>query len=294
MKKIVLFMFLALLWTKPALSQIDNFDYIDENAVKQFGKPLVTAIGAAMNSGSYHTAHIPKLFGFSIGVKGMMMFIPDDQKTFTPDLPTGYKSITGDNSTATIFGDLGTIYTGPFGYYTYPNGLNQSSVPFVMPQATLSLMGTELLVRYVPLNLKKTKINLFGIGLRHSVSQYIPFCPVDLAVQVLYNKLDVDNLFTSTHLAFNAEVSKTFAILTLYGGVQSEKSKVSFGYTTTADPTSPNPLLQTARTVSADVEGDNKIRMTAGFALGLGIFVLNADYSLGSQAVASAGLTFEF
>jgi len=292
MKKIALALVVVLFSANPVRSQVDNFDYIDANAVKEFGKPLVTSLGSALNSGAFHSAKVSKLFGFSIGVKGMMMMIPDEQKTFTPALPPGYQSVTADNSTATIFGDAGGVYAGPLGFVTYPNGLNQSSIPFVVPQATLSLLGTEVLVRYVPLNLKDTKLKLFGIGVKHSISQYIPLIPVDVAVQVLYNKLDVNDLLTSTHLAFNGQVSKTFAIVTLYGGVQYEKSKVTFDYTTKADPE--NPLLSTPTNVSAEVDGDNKMRMTVGATLGLGFFVLNADYSLGSQAVASAGLTFEF
>lgn len=293
MKKIALLILLAFLCVKPVLSQIDDkFDYIDDKEVSKFGKPLVTSLGIAMNSGGYHTAHIPKFFGFSIGVKGMMMMIPDDQKTFTPDLPAGYSSPTGNNATATFFGDAGGIYSGPGGYYTYPNGINESTVPFVLPQATVSLFHTELLVRYVPLKIKEKKLNLFGAGIRHSISQYIPLFPVDVAVQVMYNSLKVDDLFTSTHVAFNAEASKSFSLLTLYGGVQYEKSKVKFDYTTKADPK--NPLLLTPHNVTTEVDGDNKVRMTVGAALGLGFFVVNADYSLGSQAVASAGITFEF
>ncbi len=295
MKHIFLFLLLTLFIAAPSVSQIDShFGYIDENEIAQFAKPLVTSLGIAMNTGAFHTAHIPSLFGFSIGVRGMIMMIPDNQKTFMPAIPAGYKSATGTNETATFYGTDGGIYSGPGGFITYPNGVNESTLPFVFPQATFSLLGTELLLRYVPLNIKETKINLFGIGLKHSISRYIPLCPVDIAVQVLYNNFNVENLVTSTHLAFSGQVSKTFAVVTAYGGVQYESSKLKFDYNIKGDPTSANPLLQTDRKVSADVTGDNSMRLTVGGALSLGFFVLNADYSVGSQPVASAGITFEF
>ncbi|HLP18367.1 MAG TPA: DUF6588 family protein [Bacteroidota bacterium] len=298
MKKFLLLVVLAALAVKPSFSQVDNkFDYIDEKAINAFAQPLVTSLGVAMNSASYHSAHIPSTFGFSIGVRAMVMFIPDDQKTFTPDLPAGYKSVSGSNATATFLGSDGAIYSGPNGFLTYPSGINQSNLPFAFPQATVSLLGTEVLVRYAPLKIKsddgaETKITLFGLGLRHSISRYIPFCPVDIAVQVLYNKFEIGDLASSKNMAYGAQVSKTFGLLSLYGGLQFEKSNVNFDYTTKVDPE--NPLLQSPKHVTADIDGNNKTRLTVGTSLSLGVLMLNADYSLGSQAVASAGLTFEF
>jgi hypothetical protein len=295
MKKLSLILLLAFLCSHASFSQVDNhFSAIDENEIQQFAKPLVTSLGIAMNTGAFHTAHVPTFFGFSIGVQGMIMFIPDKQKTFTPNLLAGYQSVNGTTQTATFYGTNGGIYLGPKGFITYPNGVDQSTLPFLFPQATVSMMGTELLLRYVPLKVKDTKIDLFGIGLKHSISQYIPFCPVDIAAQVLYNNFKVQDLVTSTHLAFSGQVSKTFAVFTAYGGLQYEKSKLNFNYNIKGDPTNANPLLQTDRKVSADVTGDNKIRMTVGGTLKLGFFLVNADYSLGSQPVGSAGITFEF
>ncbi|MCX6150765.1 MAG: hypothetical protein NTX22_09595 [Ignavibacteriales bacterium] len=295
MKKISLVIFLSLLFTKTLFSQVDDhFGYIDENEIKQFGKPLVTSLGIAMNTGAFHSASIPKIFGFSIGIRGMIMMIPDKQKTFMPNLPDGYKSTTGKDETATFFGNEGGIYSGPGGFITYPNGINESTIPFIFPQATVSFMGTELLLRYVPLKIKDTKIDLIGVGLKHSISQYIPLLPVDIAVQVLYNNFSVQDLVTSTHFAFSGQVSKTFSMFTLYGGLQYESSKLKFEYNIKGDPKSANPLLQKDRKVSADVDGDNSVRLTVGGTFSLAFLVINADYSLGSQSVASAGLTFEF
>lgn len=295
MKKIVPVFLLALLFSIPLAAQIDDrFGYIDEKEIQQYGKPLVTALGTALNTGSMHTARVPRLFGFSIGIKAMVMIIPDKQKTFTPNLPAGYQSVTGSKETATFFGDQGGIYLGPGGFYTYPNGISESNLPFAFPQATVSMMGTELLVRYAPLKIKDKNITLFGLGLKHSISQYIPFCPVDLAVQAFYNKLSADNLFSSKHFAVNGQVSKTFGLVTAYGALQYESSKVNFDYSIKGDPTSANPLLQSDRNVTADVTGDNTMRLTVGGTLSLGFFLVNADYSVGSQSAASAGITFEF
>jgi hypothetical protein len=295
MKKISTLLLILILAAKPSFTQVDDkFSILDENEVKKFGKPLVTALGIGMNTGAFHTAKISKLFGFSIGVQTMMIFIPDDQKTFTPSLPSGYVSANGVEETATIFGDKGGVYSGPNGMITYPNGITETSLPLVFPQATVSLLGTELLLRYVPLKIEDKSITLFGVGVKHSISQYIPLVPLDFAVQILYNKFDVEDLISSSHLAFSAQASKTFGLFTAYGGLQYESSKLTFDYTIKGDPSSGNPLLQKDRKISAEVEGDNSVRLTVGGAVYLAFLVINVDYSLGSQSVASAGLNFEF
>jgi hypothetical protein len=295
MKKTATVLFLVFLISKFSFSQVDDrFSFLGASEIENFGKPLVTSFGMGMNSCSYYSAHIPKTFGFSIGIRGMLILIPDDQKTFKPNLPNGYFSTSGNEETATFFGESGGVYAGPQGLITYPSGINESTVPLIFPQATVSFMGTELLLRYVPLKIQDESITLFGIGVKHNISQYIPLFPIDLAVQVLYNKFTIGDIVKSTNLAFNAEASKTFGLFTAYGGLQYESSSVSFSYEIKQDPNSGDPEIRSGGKVSVDVKGDNKVRLTIGGAVSLGFFVINADYNIGSQSVASAGFTFEF
>ena len=295
MKKALTTFFLIMLISKITYSQVDDrFSFLGASAIKEFGKPLVTSFGIAMNTGAYHSAKISKTFGFSIGIKGMIIFVPDDQKTFTPDLPAGYKSVSGNEETATFFGSDGGIYAGPQGLITYPSGINESSIPMIFPQATFSFMGNELLLRFVTIPVEDDNVTLFGIGFKHSISQYIPFAPLDVAVQVLYDNFTYGNIVKSTNLAFNAQASKTFGLFTAYGGLQYETSNLKFEYDIKQDINSGDPEIIKGGKVSVEVEGENKMRFTVGGALSLGLLVLNLDYSVGSQSVASTGLTFEF
>ena len=45
-------------------------------------------------------------------------------------------------------------------------------------------------------------------------------------------------------------------------------------------------------TVHLDLEGENRVRGTAGFGLDLGGFLLNADISLGKVRTVSSGIGF--
>lgn len=295
MKKCLLFTFCSLLLASYTYAQVqDRFSFLNSTEVGKFTKPLATTIGTALNSGSYHSASVSKLFGFSLSFKGMMVMIPSDQKTFNPSLPAGY---TADKSTSTIYGEKagGGIYAGPNGYITYPGGIGEDNIPVVFPQASVSMLGTEVMLRYMPkIKVGETDVSLFGVGLKHSISQYFILLPVDIAVQVLYNSFNVKNLMDVSNIAFNAHVSRSFGPASIYGGIQYESTKFDLSYTIKGDPKSGDPAVRKNIDIKTSVDGDNNIRMTVGAAVKLAIFVINADYSLGSQSTLTGGLTFEF
>ena len=292
MKKVILVFSLILLFISPMFSQQDQLSSLNETEVGNFMQPFATSLSEGLNSGSFYTASISSFPSFSISFRGMIMFVPNDQLTFTPTLPSGY---TADKSTATIWGDQGTVYTGPNGYIPYPTGLNQTSVPFAMPQITGSFMGTEVLIRFLPsINIKNNSVNYFGIGVRHSISQYIPLIPVDVAVGILYNKLNYGSIISGSTFAFNGEVSKSFGLFTAYGGLQYESSNFDLSYTIKGDPNNGDPSLRQDRNISASVSGKDNIRFILGGSVSLGFLVINADYNLASQSLFSGGISFEF
>ncbi|MGE5437980.1 MAG: DUF6588 family protein [Syntrophothermus sp.] len=291
MQKITTMLFLALfLLAKPGYSQFqDRFSYLNDQEIPNYVKPFATSLGVAFNSASYHDADIADIFGFSFSIHGMYIMIPDDQLTFSPDLPNGYSS---DKQTATIFGNKGGAYSGPDGFKVYPPGLNQTSLPAGVPQVTFSLVGTELLVRYFPsLSVGDEKLSMLGLGLSHEISRYIPLLPVSVAAQVLYNNFEITNLVSVKNLAFNLHASKTFGLFVAYTGLQYENTTLDVTYT--YEGTDRNSTLDD-KEMSVSIDGDNSFRFTLGGALKLGFFHLNADVNLGAQTVFTTGLTFAF
>jgi len=292
MKKLLTFLVLFILCSSGVFSQVeDRFAALNETNVKLYAQPFATAFGTAMNSGGYHSASIADLFGFSISFQGMYILVPDDQLTYSPSLPSGYTT----GPSATIFGDKGSAYAGPAGYITTPPGIDLSEVPMAIPQIGASLLGTEVILRYLPdIDVGEKKLGLFGIGVKHSVSRYIPLVPIDVAVQVFYNTFKITDLIDVKNLAFNAHASKTFGVLTPYFGLQYESTSLDLTYKINGDPTSGDPALQSDKNVSVSLDGDNNFRATLGASLKLAVIVLNADVSLGSQTVFGGGLSFEF
>jgi Family of unknown function (DUF6588) len=273
--------------------------------------PAVNAFGMDMNSGLFHNASVGGAlpFGLSlyVGVQMGGALVPSSDKTFnltyhdTVGAPATY-TVT---NAPTIFGskDKGTITVTPdnsplSGTEPGVGGLvNTGLVPIPIPQVGLgSLFGTDVTVRWLP-QIKIAdygKFQLFGWALRHSVSQYIPLIPVDIAVQLGFQNFSIKdsaggNVFKLSTFAANVEVSKTFAILTVYGGLQVESSKVDVNYIFTPSPTLFDPT-PTSIPIAFSQNGKNKFRALLGLDLGLGPLTINADYSIGAVNAATAGL----
>ncbi len=287
MKKIITVFFTVFLFASASYAQLeDQLHLLDESEVKNYARPLVTSFASGMSAGAFNTADVPKFFGFSIGIRAMFIFVPDDQKYFTPNLPEGYVV---DKDAPTVYGPgQGVTYLGGGSNppIVYPEGQDVNAVPLAFPQATISLYGTELLLRYITLPIEDEDITLFGVGLKHNVSQYIPLMPVDVSVQILYNKLKISDIIDAKHFAYGLIASKSFAILTVYGGFQYETSTFNFSYEYDDG--------NTTRDISVDIDGDNDVRGTLGAAIKLPFFVINADYSFGAQNAVSTGLSLQF
>ncbi len=295
MKKSLLLLSLFVFIAKPLFSQMeDRFSQLTEANAIEYARPFATTLGTAMNSNGYYSADIPAMFSFSLSFRGMYILIPESQKNFTPTFnELGYQA---SKETATIYGDRGAAYAGPEGYIVMPPGINQSGIPVAYPQIGASFMGTQVILRYLPsISIgDENDLSMFGIGVAHSISQYIPLFPVDLAAQFMYNNIEITGIMKLSNIAFNAHASKTFGIITPYFGLQYENTSLDLSYTIKGDPQNGDPSLRTDRDVTVSIDGDNNFRATVGAALKLAVVVLNADFSLSAQPVVSGGLTFAF
>ena len=233
-------------------------------------------------------------------------------------------TVVGDKNTVIVKGRSGTtvysvngnpLYAGAGGVYTQlPNfdlsnntlfihpgglGLGALGVPSAMPQFNLGLpFGLEFMLRYLPTTSYQDygKLNLMGFGLRYSIDQWIPLCPVDIAVHFMTQKLTVksmsdQDILTGKATAYGIEVSKKLLILTLYGGFQLESSTLTLADYTYAGS---DPTLQGVTINGFEVKGSDKSRFTVGARLLLYVINIHADYSFATYPVLTlgAGITF--
>lgn len=285
MKKVLIPVLLLFLTIQLNAQFADRITDLPTDELKSYAQPLATWTGTYLNSGGYYSADVSTFFGFKISLIGMMIMVPDDQTTF---------KLEDGSETATFFGDKGAAYPGTNGYVIYPPGVNQTSIPTGIPQIAASTMGTEVLVRFIPtLSLEDVDVGMLGLGLKHSISQYIPLLPVKIAAQVLYNKVSIESPdldISTSNLAFNVHASKSFGLISLYGGLQYETTSMDIDYSFTGtgfEGVFPDDKL------SLSMDGENGVRLTLGAALRLAVLVINADVNFGSHTAIVAGLNFE-
>jgi hypothetical protein len=262
------------------------------DAVKGYIQPVADLFGANMHSGFYHSAQMSRTgFHLSFDIVAMAAMVGDDQKTYEASAPAGFTP--AKFMTATVFGEKGSEIThatiAGLKYKGSDGIFNTKAFPLAVPQLSIGYVyGTEAIVRFLPVpkigDDKIPQITLWGVGLRHSISQYMPKVPVDLAAGFFYHSFKAGDLINYKGLSFGAQASKTWSILTLYTGLSYEKSSLNLTYNST-DVTVP---------VNVDVEldGANKFRFTGGICLTLGFLKLFADANLGAVTAFSGGIGF--
>ncbi|MFH1940616.1 MAG: DUF6588 family protein [bacterium] len=249
---------------------------------KLYIQPLADTFGANMNSGLFHGARIKRMgFHLSVGLTAMGALIADEQKTFTTELEG---DLPADLELPTLFGSEDGIYVNEIDA-TIKGVWSQSFFPLAIPQLTVgSLFGTQLTLRWFEYKIDDEigKVKIWGIGGQHSISQYIPLCPIDLAVGYFRQSFRVGDLVDASATYLGLQASYSFSVLCFYGGFGYERSNVNISYTNDEDGE------QTR--IHFELDGKNKTRFTIGLLFDLPILKIFADYNMGAQNVVSAGI----
>ena len=279
---------LAILISSSVISAQDIEDYLgsysDENAYGYL-EPLSEVFGANMNSGWFRDAHVNHMkFQFYIGFVATSGLIKSNQQTFTVNSEYG-----GTAEVPTIFGPTESVRINrPNGLAeNYPGGFDLGVLPLAVPQASIGgLWGTEVAFRYFAVDVGEDvgKMDLFGWGIRHSISQYFSELPVDIALGYYCQSYGLGNYIDANMRLISAQVDYTTGILDFYGGLGYEMNTMDIEYI--PDEEENVPVIHSYDT--------NPFRFTAGINLNLGVFKIHGDYNLSSTSVFSLGMGLGF
>ncbi|HCN04518.1 MAG TPA: hypothetical protein DIS79_02775 [Bacteroidetes bacterium] len=212
-------------------------------------------------------------------------------------------------------------------YLTLPPGADMSTLIAAVPQIELgSFLGTEILIRAIPpveFDANVGDFSFWGLGLKHSISQYFPERWFDLAVQGVYQGTSLTNTvgFTGSKLEANARIfsgnihaSKRFGdYLDVFSGFSYERIDVVSTYTYVLPqevqialgllPTPPpgQPAVPTPeqpgdnRPQKSEVNvGDTNLKWTIGATAIVGPVRIFVDYSVSQFNIFSGGVEVGF
>jgi hypothetical protein len=214
-------------------------------------------------------------------------------RLYTAATPDGFQPPT--HETSTIFGGPAQPVqhsTLPGISYRGADGLVDAEYfPTAAPQLRVGgFAGTEVVIRYASSSMVPflddedfPDLTLWGIGVQHSISQYLKL-PIDLSVAASLNSLKFGDIVDLSSTSFGVNVGRSFGLFGVSGGLVSEGGTMNLTYTST-DPNG-------AGSVDVDLDVKRVVRFRAGAALNFGFLRLFGDAAFGDIVSYAAGLRF--
>jgi hypothetical protein len=275
------------LFSLVSFSQFKNVNFLRSAPVdgakylQEYITPFADAFGAGLNGGWYNTAKPHKFGGFDITAGISVGIVPSSKETFDVSKIGLSSSLTGTGIASTV---AGPDKSGPLMTYrsngttlvtfNTPPGTAWRYVPVPTAQVGIGLpFGTELKFRFVPkINIKDGNVSLWGVGLVHSIMQYLPgnkLLPFDVSLFGGYTKIqgnvpvdlqpdpsisayttpyDIATSFNDQNLKISVQAlnisaiaSLNLPVITIYGGIGYCKTKTAIDLTGNF----PTPVLVT-------------------------------------------------
>ncbi len=294
---------------------------LGEANAERYLHPVVSGLGAALNTGFFHTAAVHRPLGFDVGVQVMGAFAPAEAEAFVPALPA---SITFDDRTFTDpYGPAGELTRSPTAMgagpgllivpqgefrdallaagedpadwaIRFPSGADLPAVPLSLLQATVGVpAGTAVTVRFTPtveIHQEIGSLSVVGGAVRHSLDRWLPpGVPLRVTAAVGIQRLTLGEYLSLTARQAALVAGPELGPLSLYGVAGIEGSSAEVRYT--VDHESVNPALPAGGTELVYRDGgDNWGRLAAGLTVHLSAVMLNAEYSVARYPVAGVKL----
>lgn len=345
-------------WLIPLSAQNLSLDFVyggieDAEAILQeYLKPYANIIGSDLNAGWYNTARPHKLGGLDVTATVSWSSAPVSALTYdmlemqlNGDLSYNTTSfaptIAGEQEdrpelTYSELVDLGggNFQDVEYANFTVPNGTGVDFFPLPMGQLTVGLpFGTDVSARFVPTVEFKDygKIGLWGVGGKHSVSQWIPFIkerefldislqggytkvtssahvvveplPTDLEPNQTYNWDDQFVIQKVEGWTVNLIASQTLSVLTFYQGIGYASSLVEIlleghypihSVITEGDNLGLTTYEVVENPIAMKYENFNNLRLNVGIRLKLSVFTLHYDFTHTFYATHSVGVGVSF
>jgi len=266
----------------------------DENA-KAYLAPLAVGLATTLNSAVFTTGYVPSEgLSFSFGLSAMAVSFDDSDRSYVPITPEGFVALpdtSGNPSRVpTVIGDTGGgLVSDENGLNKlYPGGFDLEGFQVGVPQVSIgTILGTRLVGRWIAVDLGDSDVGsleFVGVGIQHSLSQYSPSAPLDVALGGYFQSFEIgDDILnmTSWHIALT--VSKFIGILQPYGSIGYDSMQTSVKVTDEDDPS-----------ISLDVDLDaiEDPHYTLGAAIQVPTLKFFAEYNKAAAEGFALGFAF--
>jgi hypothetical protein len=215
----------------------ENLGALTDENLKGYLGPLNTGLSGTMNAGIFRTGYVPKMgINISGGLVIMAIEFGSGDKTFVPTDPEGFTSLERTKVPTVIGSPSGVIVPGESGTsQIYPGGFNLEGFEIAAPEISIgSFYGTRALVRYIAFDVGDSDFGSFsytGFGMQHSISQWVPGLPVDVAAGFMIQNLKIgDDIVSARATHFVVTASKGYRYFQPYVGFGVETIRLHAKY----------------------------------------------------------------
>ncbi len=348
-------LFVSALTVSSLFSQIDSLKIFDggvhdgQALLTEYLRPWVNAFGADLNAGWFNTAATHKLGGLDVTFTVNMTSVPEHAKTFDlAEIDFENLRVAGSGTIAPTV--AGNTEEGPWLEYRQsagtdtvtladfrsPAGTGFDFIPSPMLQLGVGLpAGTDIIGRLlVPLKIPGTtaKVGLWGVGLKHSLSQWIPVLkkmPVAMSLFGGYTQMKVyagfslepgsydyleDYLpadFTGQQIstvikAYTIDflASTKFPLINVFGGIGYSRTSTVIDVDGNIPIPGFHPDISATEPVYTDediyhvpsmkITNQSGLRVNAGIRVKLSVVTLHGDYTWADYSIYTAGIGLSF
>jgi hypothetical protein len=311
---------------QPAAAQVEDMEDLLRGGVDDartlidaYLAPGATGFGTGLNTGWTGAAKPHGVLGFHLRVGATLSRVPSGDRTFAL-APGDLETLLIDNSeigsSPTIAGgdDAPTYqFRLPSGNtIIMPAGTGFSFAPTPVVEAGVGIIrDTEIMLRLVPpadIGDDYGEVNLFGIGVKHGLNQWLPggaLLPVDLSAMVHHTRFGLNADLAedgSQALEWNTDawavtglIGKSLPVLSVYAGAGVETAATDIALKGSYE-------IENEQGVSAVVEDpltvefdrNTSLRALGGVRIRMGFFAIYLEGTLAnySSVTAGAGLSF--
>lgn len=288
MRHVILIAALWLLLTKMVKAQTSIDDYIDsyigENAVP-YVQPMADIFTSNIHTGVWEWSAMPQEFYLRLKVQGMASFPTEDMRTFSgrttgtfqPEQTVIVPTIIGSEDGVIIEGNNNEVYV-------FPGGFDMNRVILGTPQVTIGgFLNSELTGRFLTFDMNNDidRVRFYGLGARHSISNYFEDAPIDLSVGYMYHHLQSGDYLESDHHLISAHIGKSGRIFSgqFMVGYQTSDSDIHYIY----------DEGDTETEVNLNLTNKNPFIIEAGFGARLGPVMASTSVSWSEHVAVSVG-----
>jgi hypothetical protein len=167
----------------------------------------------------------------------------------------------------------------------YPGGFDLEGFQVGVPEVSIgAILGTRLVGRWIAVDLGDADIGsleFVGIGVQHSLSQYAPSAPLDVAIGGYWQKFDIgDDVLNMTSWHAALTISKYIGILQPYGsiGYDSMEMNVKVG--------------DEENNIDVDLDAIADPHYTVGLAIQVPTLMFFAEYNKAAAEGIALGFAF--